>query len=170
MPTSASARRAARLLKAKNKKIVFAESCTGGLASGALTRIPGISQFHCGGMIVYRNETKQAYLKVPATVLADPGPVSAIVAESMATSVLRITPEADLAASVSGHLGPHAPPDQDGLVFMAVAQRNGSHRKSTATVRRIECKQRQSRAARQDWVVEQLLAFVADELETVGNA
>ena len=156
-----AARRVARLLKAKNKKIVFAESCTGGLASGALTRIPGISSYHCGGVVVYRNETKQSYLRIPATVLADPGPVSAIVAELMATSVLRITPEANVAASVTGHLGPHAPPDQDGLVFMAVVCRD----QQTKAIRRIECKPRQSRAARQDWVVEQLLSFIADELD-----
>ena len=49
-----------------NRKIVFAESCTGGLVSGALTKIPGISQCHCGGVVVYRNETKQAYLGISA--------------------------------------------------------------------------------------------------------
>jgi nicotinamide-nucleotide amidase len=152
-------------LKAKKKKIVFAESCTGGLASGALTRVPGISSYHCGGVVVYRNETKQAYLKIPATVLADAGPVSELVAELMATSVLGITPEADLAASVTGHLGPNAPPDQDGLVFMAVVSRAGPGEAPARTIRRIECKRRQSRATRQDWVVEQLLKFVGDELE-----
>ena len=78
------ARRVAGLLKKTNRKIVFAESCTGGLVSGALTKSPGISQWHCGGVVVYRNETKQDYLGIPASVLKNPGPVSAEVAELMA--------------------------------------------------------------------------------------
>ena len=165
MVVSPAARRVARLLKANNKKIVFAESCTGGLVSGALTRIPGISSYHCGGVVVYRNETKQAYLKIPAAVLVNPGPVSAEIAERMAENVLQMTPEANLAASVTGHLGPNAPPDQDGLVFMAVVHRTDRGQRPATAIRRVECKPHSSREARQDWVVEQLLTFVGDELE-----
>src|SRR5436190_5950076 len=111
------ARQVARLLQQSARKVVFAESCTGGLVSGALTKIPGISSYHCGGMVVYRNETKQAYLGISAALLDDPGPVSRQVAGQMAQRVLEKTPEADVAASVTGHLGPNAPPKQDGLVF-----------------------------------------------------
>ena len=109
MSIPSAARRVARLLKATGLKVVFAESCTGGLVSGALTKIPGISNHHCGGVVVYRNETKMAYLDIPAALLADPGPVSAEVAELMARRVLEKTPEADVAVSVTGHLGPNAP-------------------------------------------------------------
>jgi Competence-damaged protein len=77
------ARRVARLLKASGLKVVFAESCTGGLVSGALTRVPGISEHHCGGVVVYRNETKTAYLGIARKTLVDPGPVSREVAELM---------------------------------------------------------------------------------------
>src|SRR5262245_44331368 len=108
---STAARRVARLLKAADLKVVFAESCTGGLVSGALTKVPGISAHHCGGVVVYRNETKLAYLKIPATVLDDPGPVSRQVVGLMATRVLKNTPEANVAAAVTGHLGPKAPPE-----------------------------------------------------------
>src|SRR5436305_4877219 len=100
MSISSAARRVARLLRQSNRKVVFAESCTGGLVSGALTKIPGISNWHCGGMVVYRNETKMAYLGIPATILDNPGPVSTAVAKLMARRVLVKTPEADLAASV----------------------------------------------------------------------
>jgi PncC family amidohydrolase len=165
MPTSA-ARRVARLLKKTNRKIVFAESCTGGLVSGALTRIPGISQWHCGGVVVYRNETKQAYLGIPAAVLENPGPVSAEVAELMAASVLKLTPEADLAAAVTGHLGPNAPPKFDGLVFIAVAWRAHTSKDVNSAVKRLRCRRDQSRLPRQRWVVEQVLAMLADELES----
>src|SRR5437868_4842363 len=81
MSITAAARRVARLLQATGCKLVLAESCTGGLVSGALTKIPGISNHHCGGVVVYRNATKQAYLNIPAKLLDDPGPVSAEVAE-----------------------------------------------------------------------------------------
>src|SRR4029078_7667198 len=83
MSITSSARRVARLLKTAGRKVVFAESCTGGLVSGALTKIPGISNHHCGGMVVYRNETKMAYLGIPAKLLDRPGPVSAEIAELM---------------------------------------------------------------------------------------
>ena len=61
-------------------------------------------------------------------------------------------------------------PDQDGLVFLAVARRTQARKSQQVTIRRIQCKRRQSRAARQDWVVEQLLTFIADELESIEDA
>ena len=36
----------ARLLKDKGIRVVFAESCTAGLASASLATQPGISEFH----------------------------------------------------------------------------------------------------------------------------
>jgi nicotinamide-nucleotide amidase len=162
----AAARCVARLLRQTNRKIVFAESCTGGLVSGALTKIPGISNFHCGGVVVYRNETKQAYLDIPARVLNDPGPVSAEVAELMATNVLKMTPEADLAAAVTGHLGPNAPAKMDGLVFIAVARRASERETGAVVVKRLRCRRDESRVERQRWVVAQVLLMVAHDLES----
>ena len=160
MPSAA--RRVARLLKATGLKVVFAESCTGGLVSGALTKIPGISDHHCGGVVVYRNETKQAYLNISAALLADPGPVSAQVAELMARRILEKTPEADLALSVTGHLGPNAPPKLDGHVYSAIAWRTQSAREKAHFLR---CRRHDSRAIRQRWVVEQVLELLGNELE-----
>jgi PncC family amidohydrolase len=144
---------------------VFAESCTGGLVSGALTSIAGISNYHCGGVVVYRNETKRAYLDIPGKLLDDPGPVSAKVAELMAAKVLQKTPEADVAVSVTGHLGPNAPLGLDGLVFVAVTWRGaGKRRSSTPASWPLRCPRR-SRDGRQRWVVEQVLQRLANELE-----
>lgn len=164
------ARRVARLLQAAGRKVVFAESCTGGLVSGALTRIAGISNYHCGGVVVYRNETKQAYLGIPAAVLIDPGPVSREVAELMALRVLEMTPEADISASVTGHLGPNAPARLDGLVFIAVAQRSSSRQKSRVSVKQLRCGKTDSRVVRQRWVVRQVLDFLGDHLEAAGES
>lgn len=166
MSIASAARRVARLLKAADCKIVFAESCTGGLVSGSLTRIAGISAYHCGGMAVYRNETKQAYLNIPARLLKDPGPVSAAVADMMARKVLEKTPEADVAVSVTGHLGPHAPHKLDGVVYVAIAKRAGAGRRSVAKpARRLQCRRGDSRVVRQRWVVELALRLLGDELE-----
>jgi PncC family amidohydrolase len=116
----------AKLLERTQQKIVFAESCTGGLVSATLARVPGISNFHCGSAVVYRLDTKTKWLGVPSSMLINPGPVSEPVARAMAEGVLSVTPEADLSASITGHLGPNAPPDQDGLIFVGIAVR-GSH-------------------------------------------
>lgn len=117
---NAEARSLAKMLREKHLKIVFAESCTGGLVSATLTRIPGISDHLCGSAVVYRIETKAEWLNIGKKVLAKPGPVSGIVAEEMAKEIIDRTPEADLAASVTGHLGPNAPRSLDGLVYVAV--------------------------------------------------
>lgn len=108
----------------RDLKIVFAESCTGGLVSAALTRIAGVSAHHCGSAVVYRVETKAEWLGISRDTLESPGPVSRVVAQEMAIRVLDHTPEADIAASVTGHLGPNAPAKQDGLVFVGVAVRD----------------------------------------------
>jgi PncC family amidohydrolase len=164
MSITSSARRVARLLKATGCKVVFAESCTGGLVSGSLTKIPGISSYHCGGVVVYRNETKTAYLGISAKLLAEPGPVSPDVAQLMARRVLELTPEADLAVSVTGHLGPDAPPKLDGRVYAAVAWR-----KADVKTHPLRCHRRDSRAKRQHWVIEQVLDLLAGELRPQGS-
>lgn len=119
----AAARRLVRLLEQNGRRIVFAESCTGGLVSATLTRIPGVSEFHCGSAVVYQVATKAHWLHISPEMLKDPGPVSREVARALAEGVLSMTPQADLSAAVTGYLGPHAPPGQDGLVFVAVAVR-----------------------------------------------
>lgn len=112
-------------LRQAGRRLVLAESCTGGLAAATLTRIPGISEFFCGSAVVYRNATKSAWLGVPAEELDDPtiGAVSPRTAEGMARGVLARTSEADLAAAVTGHLGPDAPDGLDGVIFVGVAHR-----------------------------------------------
>jgi len=162
MSLSSLARRVARLLKETSSKVVFAESCTGGLVSATLTKIPGISNFHCGGMVVYRNETKQAFLGVPAALLKNPGPVSREVVDLMARGVLERTPEAAIAAAVTGHLGPNAPPKLDGLVFAAVVWRK---KMNHVKIKRFRCQRGDSRVVRQRWVAEHVLQLLSDELQ-----
>ncbi len=115
----------AALLSHHGCRIVFAESCTAGWLSALLSTIPGMSQFLCGSAVVYRESTKHSWLDVSAHNLHDPaiGAVSPEVATQMAIGILERTPEADFAAAITGHLGPNAPPHQDGVAFIAVARR-----------------------------------------------
>ncbi|MDZ4684244.1 MAG: nicotinamide-nucleotide amidohydrolase family protein [Planctomycetaceae bacterium] len=122
-PAFAAAQLVAQQLGARRMRLVLAESCTGGLVAATLARIPGISGWLCGSAVVYRLDTKQQWLGVPTELFHPPGPgvVSREVAEAMARGVLSRTPEAQVAAAITGHLGPNAPADQDGLIWMCVA-------------------------------------------------
>ena len=112
-------------LRDSGDRLVLAESCTAGLVAAELGQIPGISEFLCGSMVVYRTLTKAAWLGISQDSLFDPdiGPVSAQVTLSLAEAVLIQTPEATISASITGHLGPGAPPSLDGQLFFAVARR-----------------------------------------------
>lgn len=105
--------------------IVFAESCTAGLAAQLLSRVPGASNWFCGSFVVYQNASKTAWLEIPAAQLDDPrvGPVSPETAAAMSAGALRHTPQARLSASVTGHLGPNAPPELDGRIYVSVQRR-----------------------------------------------
>lgn len=117
------ASRVARLLASRQTPLVLAESCTCGVIAAALGGIPGISQWLCGSAVVYQEATKTAWLKVSEELINRHGVVSGEVAEAMALGVLDATPHAQLAGSITGHLGPNAPAALDGLAFAAVARR-----------------------------------------------
>ena len=168
MSLLSAARRVARLLAQANHKIVFAESCTAGLVAASLSRIPGISAWHCGGLVTYRNETKTAWLGIDPKLLKRPGPVSEVVAQQMAEGVLIRTPEATIAAAVTGHLGPRAPERLDGIVYIVVSSYDDVRRSSpdqTISTMQVSLPKDQGRAARQRLAAEAVLLLVAKHLE-----
>lgn len=116
------------LLANQGERLVLVESCTAGMTSGLLGQIPGISNYLCGSMVVYRNDSKRQWLGIDPTKLDNPniGPVSKIVTQELAVAALELTPEATLAAAVTGHLGPEAPSDLDGRVFTCIVRRQSS--------------------------------------------
>jgi nicotinamide-nucleotide amidase len=122
---SGAAERLAECLARTGTRLVLAESCTGGLACAALAMVPGVSRWLCGCAVTYREATKTAWLGVSAEELERFTAVSREVADQMAQGVLRRTPEADWAASITGHLGPGAPDGLDGTVWIGVAGRVG---------------------------------------------
>ncbi len=120
---SQAAQRLARYLAVTNRRIVFAESCTAGLASASLASVPGISRWLCGSAVTYREQTKVDWLGVAADDITQWDVVSATVAMAMAKGILHRTAEADFAGAITGHLGPDAPKDLDGIVFIGIAWR-----------------------------------------------
>ncbi len=125
-------------LQRQRMPFVFAESCTGGLLAATMTRIPGVSELFCGSAVVYQVETKQQWLEVPPRMLQRPGPVSHEVAQAMARGVLRHTPAAQLAVTTTGHLGPQAPPELDGVLYVGLGLRLPGGKRIRTTSHRVE--------------------------------
>ena len=120
----ALARRVAACLEALDAKLVCAESCTGGMVSACLASVPGISNSLCGSFVTYRPMSKRRWLKVSQQTIDECTTESTEVAQEMAMGALRETPEATWSVAVVGHLGPEAPQEKDGHVFICVARRD----------------------------------------------
>ncbi len=93
------------LARAKGVMIATAESCTGGLLSGAITDVPGSSDVFDRGFVTYSNAAKHDMLGVDPQLIVTHGAVSEEVAMGMAEGALRRS-NADVAVSVTGIAGP----------------------------------------------------------------
>lgn len=90
---------------ALGRKVVLAESCTGGLVAGALTEIAGSSAVLDRGFVTYSNEAKMEMLGVPRDIIETFGAVSIACAWAMAKGALDRA-KADVAVAISGVAGP----------------------------------------------------------------
>ncbi|MBL7236592.1 nicotinamide-nucleotide amidohydrolase family protein [Novacetimonas hansenii] len=110
-------------LARQGRRIVTAESCTGGLLAGSLTQPAGASEFVAGGFVTYSNAMKMRLLDVPSILLDLRGAVSSEVAAAMADGAVAVAPDADVAISVTGIAGPGGGSAEKpvGLVWFAVA-------------------------------------------------
>lgn len=116
-----------RKLKKKNMKVAFCESCTGGLISSKLTKIPGASEVFDRGIITYSNKSKIDELEVKEDTLAKYGAVSKEIAIEMATGILNKT-GVDIALSTTGIAGPNGGTKSKpvGLVYIGIATKDNS--------------------------------------------
>jgi nicotinamide-nucleotide amidase len=112
-------------MQTKNKKITFAESCTGGLLAYRFTKESGASNIYDGSLITYSNALKENWLAVEAQTLNEYGAVSANVVEQMSEGALSVS-YADYAVSVSGIAGPSGgTPDKPvGTVFICARSKS----------------------------------------------
>ncbi|WP_321778694.1 CinA family protein [Sulfurimonas sp.] len=87
-----------------NKKITFAESCSGGLLSYYFTKENGASKILDGALVTYSNELKENWLAVGHDTLEKYGAVSEEVVGEMCEGALNVS-NADYALSISGIAG-----------------------------------------------------------------
>ena len=106
------------------RRVALAESCTGGLAAGALTEIPGSSAVLDRGFVTYSNEAKRQVLDVHSDVIETFGAVSVATAWAMALGALEKS-GADVAVAITGIAGPDGGTDKKpvGTVVFACATR-----------------------------------------------
>jgi len=111
----------------KNKKIAFAESCTGGLIGAAMTEVPGISKVFAGSCSTYDYHSKRAILGVSEDILEDYGAVSSECAAAMAEGANNIY-QTDYTVSVTGIAGPDGGTVEKpvGLVWFGVSDSKGT--------------------------------------------
>lgn len=110
----------------KNKiKIAVAESCTGGLISYNLTKIPGASKFFMMGIVSYSNISKHDLLKVRQKTLTKYGAVSPEICKEMCNNLLKIS-KTNIAISVTGIAGPDGGTKKKpiGLVYVGICSKN----------------------------------------------
>jgi len=114
----------AQRMLASDRRIVTAESCTGGWIGKVCTDLPGSSRWYLGGVVSYANATKTTLLGVEPGLLQAHGAVSEPVVRAMAQGALEHL-GGDVSVAVSGVAGPDGgTPDKPvGMVWIAWARR-----------------------------------------------
>ena len=117
--------RIVKLLKKKKLKISFAESCTGGLLSSAITSISGSSKVFTLGLVAYSNQEKINILKIPKRIIIKHGAVSYETCLSMVNNLNKIS-KTNISVSITGVAGPQGGTKQKpvGLVYIGIKKGN----------------------------------------------
>lgn len=125
--TQALAAKVIHAYAGKKRRLVTAESCTGGLITAVLTEIPGSSAVLERGYVAYSNDAKVEVLGILPETVQLAGAVSADIAEEMAQGALDFS-LADIGISVTGIAGPDGgtPVKPVGLVYFGLVSRFGA--------------------------------------------
>jgi PncC family amidohydrolase len=112
-------------LKKKKLKISFAESCTGGLLSSAITSIGGSSKVFTLGLVVYSNKSKTNVLGIPKMIIKKYGSVSKQVCLAMVKNVNKIS-KTYISIAITGIAGPSGGTNTKpvGLVYVGIKKGN----------------------------------------------
>ena len=113
-----------KLIK-KKIKISIAESCTGGLLSGAITSVSGSSKIFTIGLVAYSNKSKIKVLQVSKKIIKKYGAVSEQVCSAMAKSIAKIA-KTKMSVSVTGIAGPSGGTRKKpvGLIYVGIKKGN----------------------------------------------
>jgi PncC family amidohydrolase len=114
-----------KILARKKLKISIAESCTGGLLSSAITSASGSSKVFTQGMVVYSNQSKIKFLKIPKKTIRRYGTVSKQICLTMVKNMSKIC-KTNMSVSVTGIAGPSGGTKKKpvGLVYIGIKKAN----------------------------------------------
>ena len=120
-----NAKKIVRILTKKKLKISFAESCTGGLLSSAITSVIGSSKVFTLGLVTYSNQSKTNVLKIPKNIIKKYGAVSEQVCLAMVKNLSKIS-KTNISVSVTGIAGPSGSTKKKpvGLVYIGIKKGN----------------------------------------------
>ncbi|MEA3370235.1 MAG: CinA family protein [Campylobacterota bacterium] len=112
-------------LSQNQKRITFAESCTGGLLSYYFTKSNGASKILDGSLVTYSNSLKENWLAVEHNIIEDNGAVSTEVVREMSSGALDVS-GADYAISISGVAGDTGGTEEKpvGTIYIGVRSRD----------------------------------------------
>ena len=113
------------ILIKKKLTISFAESCTGGMVSSAITAISGSSKVLTLGLVVYSNKSKINVLKIPKNIIKKYGAVSEQVCLTMVKNISKIS-KTNISLAVTGIAGPSGGTKKKpvGLVYVGIKKGN----------------------------------------------
>ena len=113
------------VLRKKELKISFAESCTGGLLSSSITSISSSSKVFTIGLVTYSNQSKISLLKIPKKIISKHGAVSYETCLSMVKNLNKIS-KTNISVSITGIAGPKGGTKKKpvGLVFIGIKKGN----------------------------------------------
>jgi len=114
-----------KILIEKKLKVSFAESCTGGLLSNAITSISGSSKVFTMGLVTYSNQSKINILKVQKNIIRKYGSVSYETCLAMVKNLNKIS-KTNISVSITGIAGPKGSVKKKpvGLVFIGIKKGN----------------------------------------------
>ena len=119
------AKKIVKILIKKKLKISFAESCTGGLLSSAITSVNGSSKVFTLGLLTYSNQSKTQILKVSKNIIRKYGSVSEQVCLTMLKNINKIS-TTNMSLSITGIAGPNGGTKKKpvGLVYIGIKKGN----------------------------------------------
>ncbi|MGY5452691.1 CinA family nicotinamide mononucleotide deamidase-related protein [Agarivorans sp. MS3-6] len=115
-----------QMMIAAGKKLVLAESCTGGMLASELVAVAGSSAYVERGFVTYSNLAKQQSIGVAGSVIEQFGAVSIETSQAMALGALKHS-DADIALSVTGIAGPSGGSDEKPVGTVCFTLAEGEH-------------------------------------------
>jgi nicotinamide-nucleotide amidase len=156
-------------LRALDRTLAIAESCTGGLLCDAFTNLPGASKVFVGGVVCYSNDVKVSKVGVPESIIEQHGAVSPECAIAMASGIAERL-SADYGLSVTGFAGPDGGNEKNpvGTIHLGYHSPVGVWSKTVRyTGGRLDVKTRAIHAAL-DWVRRKLRKYKVEEFLCCG--